>query len=57
VSEALPPGAPPETAGLQLVLHGVRLGSADDAAAIVAATVVLGAVYVALEARQATPVR
>lgn len=50
VRDALPADAPPETAGLQLVLHGVRLMSADDDSAIAAALVVMDAAYSALAA-------
>lgn len=52
VREALPPDAPPETAGLQMVLHGVRVLSATDAEAIAAVMPVLDAAYAALQARR-----
>lgn len=51
VQEALPPEAPPETAGLQAALHGVRLQATDDHDAIDRASAVLDAVHAALRAR------
>jgi hypothetical protein len=50
--EVLPVDAPLETAGVQLVLHGLRLVAADDPSAIAAASQVLDGVYAALEARR-----
>lgn len=50
--EALPADAPPETSGLQTILHGVRLISPDDQTAIANAMVVLDAAHAALRARR-----
>lgn len=55
VRDALPADAPRETAGLQLVLHGVRLLAADDVSAIATANRVLDAAYAALQARREKP--
>ena len=51
VRDALPADAPPETAGLQALLHGVRLLATDDQDAIDRATVARDAFYAALRAR------
>ncbi|MGI8550152.1 MAG: chromate resistance protein ChrB domain-containing protein [Dehalococcoidia bacterium] len=51
VREALPADAPPETAGLQLLLHGVRLQSPDDESALTKGATVMDAAYAALQAR------
>jgi hypothetical protein len=51
VQEALPPNAPPETAGRQAVLHGVRLLADDDQTAIERASATLDAVYAAFQKR------
>ncbi len=55
VREALAANAPPETAGLQLLLHGVRLQSGDDDTAVATAIIVLDAAYAALQARVQAP--
>ncbi len=51
VREAFQLEAPPEAAGLQAVLHGVRLLAVDDPSAIERASAVMDALYAALQQR------
>jgi len=54
VRDALLADAPPETAGLQMLLHGIRRLATDDQDAIDRATVALDAVYAALRAHESS---
>src|SRR5438067_3491512 len=50
--EAAPADAPPEAAGLQVLLHGSRLVAASDLDAIERASASLDAIYASLQARR-----
>jgi len=52
MSEAAPPGGPPESPGLQALLHGSRLVAASDLEAIERAAASLDAIYASLQARR-----
>ena len=53
--EALAADSPPEAVGLQAILHGIVLISADDPSALLLSEKVMGALYAALAAQ--TPAR
>ena len=51
--EAVSPELPPEAAGLQAMLHGVRISSPDDDTALSNSYVVMNALYESLRVRAA----